>query len=204
MGFNNFNIKKFIAVIIAVLSVLCMTMVCVVLYNFTTVSRHAKDYTSEAVKIQEETGSQNIILVDFTRASCSDRLFVFSNGEPVYSGAVLHGNGKGNTPSKPVFSNEPGSNCSCLGLFKVIGTKTMHNGYPCLILRGLSSTNSNAESRGILIHPSLMVSLLPFELENACFPLTNSSNGCFAVSYHTYKVIEKLQSPIYLYAKYDL
>lgn len=87
-----------------------------VLYSFTTISRHAKEYIPEAVKLQEETGSSNIILVDFTKNSCSDRLFVFKDGEPVYSGAVLHGNGRGNTPSKPVFSNEPGSNCSSLGL----------------------------------------------------------------------------------------
>lgn len=189
--------KRYLIIILAVLSI-------VVLYNFTTISRSAKEYSSEAIRIQETTGSPNIILVDFTRASCSDRLFVFRNGEPVYSGAVLHGNGKGNTPSKPVFSNEPGSRCSCLGLFKITGRKIMNNGYPSLTLKGLSPTNDNAEARGILIHPSLMVSLLPFEIENASFPLTNSSNGCFAVSYHTFKVIEKLHSPIYLYAKYDL
>ena len=189
--------KKIIVVILAVLGI-------VAVYNFATVSRHAKEYLYEAVRLQEETGSANIILVDFTRSSCSDRLFVFKNGEAIYSGAVLHGNGKGNTPGKPVFSNEQGSNCSSLGLFKVTGSRTMNNGYPCLILEGLSPTNSNAKARGILIHPSLMVSLLPFELEKACFPLTDSSNGCFAVSYHTFKVIEKLPEPTYLYAKYDL
>lgn len=129
---------------------------------------------------------------------------MFKDGEPVYSGAVLHGNGKGNTSSKPVFSNEPGSNCSSLGLYKVTGSRTMNNGYPCLILQGLSPTNSNAETRGILIHPSLMVSLLPFEFDKACFPLTNASLGCFAVSYHTFKFIEKLSNPIYLYAKYNI
>lgn len=195
--YNFLDMKRFIVVILVVLGL-------VVLYNFATVSRHAKEYIPEAARIQQETGSSTIILVDFTRSSCSDRLFIFKDGHPVYSGAVLHGNGKGNTPRKPVFSNEPGSKCSSLGLFKVTGKRTMSNGYPCLTLQGLSPTNSNAEARGILIHPSKMVSLLPFELEGACFPLTNSSQGCFAVSYHTFKVIEKLQSPIYLYAKYDL
>lgn len=189
---------KFILVILGVI------LLGIALYNFATISRHAKEYTSEVARLQEETGASNIILVDFSRNSCADRLFVFKDGEPVYSGAVLHGNGKGNTPSKPVFSNELGSNCSSLGLFKVSGKKTMSIGYPALILEGLSATNSNAEERGILIHPSIMVSLLPFELENACFPLTNSSQGCFAVSYHTFRFIEKLQSPVYLYAKYEL
>ena len=189
--------KRAVIIIIIVLTI-------GMLYSFTTISRHAKDYSSEAIKIQEQTGSACVILVDFTRASCADRLFVFRDGEPVYSGAVLHGKGKVNTSKKPLFSNEPGSQCSCLGLFKIKGKKTMGNGYPSLILQGLSPMNSNAEVRGILIHPSLMVSLLPFELYKACFPLTNASQGCFAVSYHTFKFIEKLSDPIYLYAKYDL
>ena len=189
--------KRFTIIVLVILST-------IILYNFKTISRHAKEYAIEVSNIQRTTGWNDIIIVDFTRTSCSDRLFVFRNGEPLYSGAVLHGNGKGNTPSKPTFSNEPGSNCSCLGLFKITGSKTMNNGYPSLTLKGLSPTNSNAEERGILIHPSLMVSLLPFEIENACFPLTNASNGCFAVSFHTFKVIENLHSPIYLYAKYDL
>ena len=189
--------KRIILLILAVLGIGAV-------YSFTTISRHAKEYTSEVNKLQEQTGSPHIVLVDFTRNSCADRLFVFKDGEPVYSGAVLHGNGKGNTPSKPVFSNKPGSNCSCLGLFKIIGSRNMKNGIPCLVLQGLSPTNSNAMARGILIHPSLMVSLLPFEIENACFPLTNESQGCFAVSFHTFKFLEKLPKSIYLYAKYDL
>ena len=189
--------KRFIVIITVIFTI-------GVLYSFTSISRHSKDYISDAIKIQEQTGSGSVIVVDFTRASCADRLFVFKDCEPIYSGAVLHGNGKGNTPGKPKFSNEPGSQCSSLGLFKVTGKKTMRNGYPGLILQGLSPTNSNAEARGILIHPSLMVSLFPFELDKANFPLTNASQGCFAVSYHTFKVIEKLSDPIYLYAKYDL
>lgn len=176
----------------------------IVLYNFTFISRHSENYLPEVNSIQKKTGASNIVLVDFTRASCSDRLFIFKNGKPIYSGAVLHGNGKGSTPSKPFFSNKIGSNCSCLGLFKIIGKKKMANGYPALVLQGLDSTNNNAQVRGILIHPSLLVSLLPFELEQANFPLTDSSKGCFTVSYHTYKTIENLHSPVYLYAKYDL
>ena len=146
--------KKFTVIVLIILGI-------AVFYGFTKVSYHAKEYTDEANELRIKTGSPNIILVDFTRASCADRLFIFKNGKPVYSGVVLHGNGRGNTPGKPVFSNELGSNCSSLGLFKVIGTKTMRNGYPCLILEGLSPTNSNAKARGILIHPSVMASLLP-------------------------------------------
>lgn len=176
---------------------------CAVFYSAATVSGHADKYISDADSVTAQTGAPNVIVVDFTKSSCSDRLVIFRNGRPVYSGAVLHGNGKGNTPRTPKFSNESGSKCSCLGLFKVTGTRTMSNGYPCMTLQGLDSTNSNAQSRGILVHPSILVSLLPFEVEGACFPLTDASNGCFAVSFHTFKVIEKLQKPIYIYAKYN-
>ncbi len=181
----------------------CVAALTMTLYSFGAVSHNAGSYNETVNEIREKVRTANIIVVDFTKSSCSDRLFVYSEGKPVYSGAVLHGNGKGNTPGKPMFSNEPGSGCSCLGLFKVVGSKRMNNGYPSLILEGLSSTNSNAKARGILIHPSIMVSLLPFEISGACFPLTDASKGCFAVSLHTYRVVSKLKAPVYLYAKYD-
>ena len=35
-----------------------------------------------------------------------------------------------------------------------------------------------------------MATLLPFNLPGLNFPLTKASEGCFAVSYHTYDVIK--------------
>lgn len=189
--------KKFAIKAIIALGIIAL------LYNFCTVSKSAVKYSAEAARIQNETGASNVIIVDFAKTSCSDRLFVFHGRKPIYSGVVLHGNGRESTPSKPEFSNDIGSSCSSLGLFKVVGSKKMRNGYPCLILEGLSPTNSNAEARGILIHPSIMASLLPFELRGASFPLTNASQGCFAVSLHTFNTIKNLDEPIYIYAKYN-
>ena len=134
------------------------------------------------------------IVVDFSKPSCEDRLFVYNvseEAELVYSGVVLHGCGGNSTPSKPEFSNEVGSNCSSLGEFTLEGIVRMRNGMEAIKLKGWSDTNSNAEQRGIFIHPSLMATLLPFNLPGMNFPLTKASEGCFAVSYHTYHFIKK-------------
>ena len=134
------------------------------------------------------------ILVDFSKPSCEDRLFVYDvskSPQLVYSGVVLHGCGGKSTPSRPEFSNKIGSNCSSLGEYTLEGIVTMRNGMEAIKLKGWSDTNSNAEERGIYIHTSIMATMLPFNLPNANFPLTKASEGCFAVSHHTYHAIKK-------------
>ena len=134
------------------------------------------------------------IVVDFSKPSCQDRLLIYKFNEEadlVYSGVVLHGCGGNSTPSKPEFSNEIGSNCSSLGEYTLEGIVTMRNGMEAIKLKGWSNTNSNAEIRGIYIHPCVMATLLPFNLPGMNFPLTKASEGCFAVSYHTYYTIKR-------------
>ena len=117
---------------------------------------------------------------------------------------MQHGNGKGNTASKPKFSNVIGSNCSSLGLYKITSKDNMHSwpGAPCFRMVGLDSTNSNAIARGILIHPSLTRTLMPFEIWGLDLPLTGESRGCFAVSCNTMYEISKRfkKNNMYLYA----
>lgn len=134
------------------------------------------------------------IVVDFSKPSCQDRLFIYKfyeEADLIYSGVVLHGQGGNSTPSKPEFSNEIGSNCSSLGEYTLEGIVRMKNGMEAIKLKGWDKTNSNAEARGIYIHPCTLATLLPFNIPNANFPLTDASNGCFAVSYHTYKKIKQ-------------
>lgn len=73
---------------------------------------------------------------------------------------------------------------------------------PCYRLIGLDSTNSNAMTRGILIHPSLTHTLMPFEIWGLDLPLTWESQGCFAVSCNTMYEISKRfkKNNMYLYA----
>ena len=143
--------------------------------------------------ITDESYNTYEIAVDFSKPSCVDRLYIYElnlEAELIYSGVVLHGCGGKSTPSKPEFSNEIGSNCSSLGEYTLEGIVKMKNGMEAIKLKGWSDTNSNAEKRGIYIHPSMMATLLPFNLPGVNFPLTKASEGCFAVSYHTYEAIK--------------
>lgn len=135
------------------------------------------------------------IFVDFSKPSCQDRFWIYDGSrelnECVYSGVVLHGRGGNSTSSKPDFSNEIGSGCSSLGLYRLDGLVRMKNGMKAFKLIGLSKTNSNAEARHIYIHPSKLATLLPFNLPGLNFPLTNASEGCFAVSYPTFEYLKR-------------
>jgi len=163
----------------------------------------------EMERVFADSRSNTNILVDFSKPSCEDRLYIYNEDDLCiayiyYTGPVLHGCGGKSTARTPEFSNEIGSNCSSLGVYELIEISRMNNGYPCIKLRGLSETNSNAETRHIYIHPSIMVSLLPFEIYGACFPLTHASEGCFAVSFQAFREIRKLfkaDPNIRLYAK---
>lgn len=121
-------------------------------------------------------------IVDFSIISGKPRLFLFENGQCIGKSLCAHGNGQGNTAYKPKFSNEIGSGCSSLGRFKVVGKTTMSNGYEALVLEGLDSTNSNARKRAIYVHHSTLVDICKHGIYPFALPLTNASNGCFAVS----------------------
>ena len=151
------------------------------------------DWWRERPKYLSKDNNTYEIIVDFSKPSCQDRLFIYKfyeEADLVYSGVVLHGCGGNSTPSKPEFSNKIGSNCSSLGKYTLEGIVKMKNGMEAIKLKGWDKTNSNAEARGIYIHTSLMATLLPFNIPKANFPLSNASKGCFAVSRHTYEKIK--------------
>lgn len=132
------------------------------------------------------------IVVDYSIHSGKDRLFIIDldSNEILYSGLCAHGVGKDfDCIAKPKFSNEPESNLSSLGHFKLgISRKTSQYNLNAIELHGLDSTNSNAYARGILIHdglPNMKIIGLP------CLPL---SQGCFTVTSNTLKEISELKS----------
>lgn len=54
-----------------------------------------------------------------------------------------------------ILSNNPGSHCSSLGHYRVGRNRNMYRRpVPAFEVYGLENSNSNALSRGILIHPS--------------------------------------------------
>ena len=180
-----------------------------VVYSFFTVSFITpSEHLVEKVLKRVPYDTKYLILVDFSKASAQERLYIYDvkNNKYVYSGVVQHGLGRGSTARHPEFSNELGSKCSSLGLFRVAEFSKIHRiktmDIPCFRLDGLSNSNSNARRRGLLIHYSLTASLLPFELWGVSLPLTRESEGCFAVSAHTmYKIARlNLEGKVYLYA----
>lgn len=151
--------------------------------------------------------NENIIIVDYSKPSCEERFYIYNikDKKYLYSGLCAHGNGLNSTASKPEFSNNIGSNCSSLGFFKITSKGKMnYRNRDCYRLEGLSESNSSAQKRGILIHPSTLVSSIPFEIKGVNLPLTNASQGCFAVSFYTMSKINEIYNgkPILIYAYY--
>ncbi|NJL26183.1 MAG: murein L,D-transpeptidase catalytic domain family protein [Calothrix sp. SM1_5_4] len=99
-------------------------------------------------------------IIDFAKASSRRRFFVID----MKTGAVLkfhvaHGSGsdRDHDGLAERFSNVSGSNASSLGYYKTAETYQGKHGLS-LRLDGLSSTNSNARSRAIVIHGANYVS----------------------------------------------
>ena len=109
------------------------------------------------------------------------RFFIYDlqRGIRVMSSYCMHGSGKGNTAAQPKFSNNPGSGCTSLGRYVMIGKGGMKF-KNCVRLRGLDKSNYLAEARGILIHSAGKVTR--FSGEKEYIPLGTESRGCFTVS----------------------
>lgn len=76
---------------------------------------------------------------------------------------------------------------------------------PCIRIEGLSSTNSNAAKRGVVIHEA------PFFADDISIGITIPvskyvSQGCFGISTKTFQLLQKLvdqNKSIYLYCVYN-
>ncbi|MEO7916060.1 MAG: murein L,D-transpeptidase catalytic domain family protein [Dokdonella sp.] len=119
-------------------------------------------------------------IVDFARASSSPRFFIV-NAVEGSSQAHLVAHGRGSDPAHTgwaqSFSNEPGSFASSIGSFVTRTEYAGHHGRS-MRLAGLDPENSNAESRGIVLHAASYVSP---EIA-ARTGMVGRSEGCFAVS----------------------
>lgn len=155
---------------------------------------------------QHKMNTQVVIFVDYSVHSGKNRLVVydFLKRKVVLSSLCAHGCGRESAGEKPEFSNQIGSNCSSLGKFKVGGyIITAKYKMPAFLLDGLSSTNSNARKREILIHPWGTISDVP------TYPFHTSmyvSQGCFVVSPLKFQILKRIiqqsNRPVLLWA-YD-
>lgn len=108
-------------------------------------------------KYESKIKNKNYLTVmDFTQHSSKYRFYLIN----LKSGAVevfqvAHGAGseKNNSGWVPGFSNKDSTHLSSVGFFMTAETYNGSHGYS-LKLDGLNSTNSNARSRTIVVHPA--------------------------------------------------
>ncbi len=124
-------------------------------------SRHLYDRAVNFYQSRASSFSNRryLTIVDFSHHSSRRRFFLFdlATGN-VSRHLVSHGKNsdRNNDGMATDFSNATNSNKSSLGFYQTLGTYRGSNGYS-LRLRGLESTNSNAERRAIVIHPARYV-----------------------------------------------
>ena len=135
-----------------------------------------------------------LVIIDFTQHSSKKRFYLVN----LKSGAVerfltAHGSGSDTDGDgwATRFSNASGSNASSVGFYRTAETYSGKYGYS-LRLQGLSSTNSNAYSRAIVVHGANYVQ------ESAS--RAGRSWGCPAVDmkYRTY-IIDRIRSGSLMY-----
>jgi hypothetical protein len=100
-----------------------------------------------------------LTVIDYSKPSTEKRLWVFDlrSRELLYEELVAHGQGTGDNLAK-VFSNEPDTHASSLGLFLTEDTYVGRNGYS-LRLKGLDEGfNHRAGERAIVMHGAPYVS----------------------------------------------
>ncbi len=98
-------------------------------------------------------------IIDFAQHSRERRFVVLDmNGGPARSFVVAHGSGSdpNHDGLASAFSNVPASNQSSLGFYEAAETYTGKHGLS-MRLDGLSTTNSNARRRAIVVHSATYV-----------------------------------------------
>lgn len=133
-----------------------------------------------AVETHGDGGTERLVVVDYSKHSRDERLFVvdLSSG-PVSAYRAAHG--KGSDPDHDShldrFSSVSGSNASPQGAFRVAERYTGKHGRS-LRLDGLDPANRNARDRAIVVHAASYAE--PAFLER--YGKLGRSNGCIVLS----------------------
>ena len=138
-------------------------------------------------------------IVDFAKASAEPRFFLLeTNSGRVSRHLVAHGRGSDpeHTGFLQRFSNQPRSEASSNGAY-VTGDYYSGDHGRSMRLKGLDGSNSNAESRAIVVHSAWYAE--PDVV--ASTGRMGRSEGCFAVSYSSLQeVLNRLGPGRFLYA----
>lgn len=134
-------------------------------------------------------------VIDFSAHSSQARFFIINmDSGAVFPFHVAHGSGSdaNHDGYADKFSNTPGSNASSLGYYMTAETYSGKNGYS-LRLDGLSSTNSKARARAVVVHGAKYV----YDSETKA----GRSQGCPAVSMaNRTKVIDMIKGGSIIFA----
>jgi hypothetical protein len=151
---------------------------------------------------RHRTSIQNIDVVgiaDYTKASADPRFYLLdTNSGRVTRHLVAHGRGSDpeHTGFLQRFSNQPGSEASSNGSYVTTEFYPGHYGR-AMRVRGLDYSNSNAESRAIVVHSAWYAE--PGVL--ASMGRLGRSEGCFALSHASLEeVLARLGPGHFLYA----
>src|SRR6185436_18217321 len=128
-----------------------------------TIDPHIFDLALHAAQCVVRSGAisdpSTLTVIDYSKPSTSKRLWVYDlrAHELLYEELVAHGQGSGdNVPT--MFSNEPETHRSSLGLYVTDDTYVGKNGYS-LRLNGLDAGfNDHARERAIVMHGAPYVS----------------------------------------------
>jgi L,D-transpeptidase catalytic domain len=138
-------------------------------------------------------------IVDFAKASGEPRFFLLdTNSGRVSRHLVAHGRGSdpAHTGFLQRFSNQPGSEASSNGAYVTSDYYPGHYGR-AMRVKGLDFSNSNAESRAIVVHSAWYAE--PDVL--ASNGRLGRSEGCFAMSHASLReVLDRLGPGRFLYA----
>lgn len=156
--------------------------------NYRLIIRQAKSF------VKKEKMSQNyFLLADLSIHSGKKRLFLydFKLNRFTESFMVLHGKGGNSKVERSVarFSNQPKSYCSSLGKYVLENNVSESRNYgEKIIMKGKENTNSNAEKRMIVLHPS------KYAPDRETYPkyLPANSNGCPSVSRNSFDVLKEV------------
>jgi hypothetical protein len=128
-----------------------------------TIDPHVFDLALGAARCAVRSGAiedpSTLTVIDYSKPSTEKRLWVFDlrSHELLYEELVAHGQGSGDNFAT-VFSNEPETHASSLGLFLTEDTYVGKNGYS-LRLKGLDEGfNHRARERAIVMHGAPYVS----------------------------------------------
>lgn len=191
--------KVFIKCILVVIAT-CLLM------GLSVPRKNVKTLFAKTIEVKAYVKEHNMnqkwaIFVDFSLSSGKFRGFLVNLEKEsiVLSFPVAHGIPEGCNAFTPVkCSNEPGSNLSSVGKYRIGPKGFRTNGKPCFRVVGLEASNSNAYNRAILIHGNLpYYPLYPFRIPKG------ASKGCFTMPNAVMAIIEVIQddsSPILLEA----